>query len=50
MKTRRLELQLNFDKPLYISSFKEPEILEVKIKDTQQFVSTDGLPLTKNIE
>ena len=47
MKSRSLEIQLNFEKPLYISSQSEPEVLEVKIKDSLQFFSTEGLPLKK---
>ena len=50
MNSRSLELQLNFEKPLYISTEREPEILEVKFLDRQLFLSTDGLPLTKNNE
>ena len=45
MEKRKLELQLNFEDPLYISTEEEPEYLEVKMLNTNQFISEEGLPL-----
>ena len=44
MEKRKLELQLNFEDPLYISMEEEPEELEVKLL-VNRFISEDELPL-----
>ena len=50
MYKRKLELQLNFEKPLYVSTAEEPEYLEVRLLDTYMFISEEGLPLVPTDE
>ena len=45
MEKRKLELQLNFEKPLYVSTEEEPEYLEVQLMDVNMFISEEFLPL-----
>ena len=45
MDKRKLELQLNFESPLYISTEDEPEYLEVQMLNVNTFISEEGLPL-----
>ena len=45
MDKRSLELQINFENPLYISMDAEPNYLKVIIRDGSLFLSEDGLPL-----
>ena len=45
MEKRKLELQVNFEKPLYISMEEDPEYLEVKMLDVNMFISEEGLPI-----
>ena len=46
MEKRKLELQLNFEDPLYISMEEEPEVLEIELLDFNKLVSAEeGLPL-----
>ena len=45
MDKRTLELQVEFEKPLYISMETEPNYLEVIIRDGSLFLSEDVLPL-----
>ena len=46
MDKRKLELQLIFESPLYISTENEPEYLEVQMLNVNTFISEEGLPLT----
>ena len=39
MDKRKLELQIDFESPLYISTEDEPEYLEVQMLNVYQFVS-----------
>ena len=49
MDKRSLHLQMNFKKPLYVSSAGEPDYLEVVFQDVEHFCSEEFLPLkTKN--
>ena len=49
MDKRKLELKINFNDPLYISTEDEPEVLEIKILDVNHFISDpEGLPLVTN--
>ena len=49
MDKRSLELQFNFNDPLYISTEDEPEVLQIQILDVNYFISDpEGLPLVTN--
>ena len=45
MDKRTLELQIDFEKPLYVSMEAEPNYLQVTVRDGSLFISEDGLPL-----
>ena len=40
MTARSLEIQLNFENPIYVSMSEEPEVLEIQINSGQIFFST----------
>ena len=48
MDKRKLELQIDFEKPLYISMETDPNILQVIVRDGSLFLSDDGLPLNSS--
>ena len=43
--TRSMDLQVDFENPVYISMEEEPEFIEVVINDGTIFMSEEGLPL-----
>ena len=45
MEKRSLQLQINFEKPLYVSASGEPDYLGVTFKNVEHFCSEEFLPI-----
>lgn len=41
----KIELQLKFEKPLYISIEKEPDILKINFADADLFITENGIQI-----
>ena len=45
MEKRSLQLQINFEKPLFVSTAGEPDYLGVTFKNVEHFCSEEFLPI-----